>query len=441
MKIKYHSFTFTGRHTFFILMMMLSPILNAARVVDGSLGHWIADEASPRLAEKLSNHPRFKGEKIKIMAMKNGYPTRVTDALTEQIREQLRDDLLTLADARIVFDDENRCQTINVNTVLGIEVEVHNSRSFRVSLAFVDINEGVWLSGTNLSWLGRVSNSQQKAFNAPLARFEPTSVFMPSEFTEMATALHRQLKCNDFIATPIFFAPPENEFERGVLRKLREKIANRNLVTLDKSVASSFITLKSPAGASGSLFLELRDSVTPEQVVRIAEVSIANQHPLHSQDPVSHHTPNIISAIQIDEGRSTRNVCRNQKKGCIPVSFNLTRSAFTLLFYTVNGEVLNLSCKTPQRQKMGEYNFGLNVPTEDSNPIPGLGFYALAVTDKRAAQSLYQLLKTNASGCGQRISPNDRWMASLENLLKQYDTSVDWQAIHLTREGSQITRI
>jgi hypothetical protein len=441
MKTKHHNSTFPGRSTFFILLIMFSPILSAARVVDGSLGHWIAVEASPKLAEKLSNHPRLKGESIKLMAMKNGHPIRVTDVLTEQIREQLRDDLLTLADVRIVFEDESRCKAIDVDTVLGIEVEVHDNRSHRVSLAIVDINEGVWLNGTNLSWLGRMTNTQRSALNTQLNQDDLISHFKPTEFAEMATALHRQLKCNEFIATPIFFEPPEDDISQGILRELREKITNRNLITLDRSIAASIITFSSTAGSGGSLILELRDIGTPDQAFRIAEVYVASQHPQKSQDPISQQAQKVISAIQIEEGRAARDVCRSQSIRCIPVRFNLTQSAYTVLFYTVNGTMSMQTCETPRRQKTGMYTFGLNVPPDQSGSVPELGFYALAVTDRRAALSIHQLLKKNASRCSRITSPNDQWLSSLENLLNQYRSKVSWQTIHLAREDNQIFRI
>jgi hypothetical protein len=125
----------------FMVISLLLPSRGAyaARVVDGSLGTWIEREVSPMLSKLLTNHPRFKGEPIKIMSMSDGFPTAVVDELTNLVRAQLTEDLLSGAEVRIVFDDNNRCRPVKVNTILGIEVQKHTSGNHRVSLAMVDI--------------------------------------------------------------------------------------------------------------------------------------------------------------------------------------------------------------------------------------------------------------------------------------------------------------
>ena len=44
------------------------------RLLTGALGRWLSDSAAPELAEALGRHPRFKGEVIRIVAMRNGKP-------------------------------------------------------------------------------------------------------------------------------------------------------------------------------------------------------------------------------------------------------------------------------------------------------------------------------------------------------------------------------
>lgn len=431
----------------FLLLLVLTPFLNAARILDGSLGLWIADEASPLLAEILMKHPRFKGEKIKIMAMQDGQPVRITNSLTDEVRRQLTDDLLTLADIKILFNDDSRCQSINVHTILGIEVKKHDNRSHRVSLALVDTNEGIWLNGTNISWVGRMTNSQRREFQSPAVQTRRTAVFSSTEVTEMATALHDQLKCNGFIATPIYFTQPEDDTGRGVIRKLRERIANRAQVTLNKSSAASIITLVSPdlTESVGILYLELSDIDADGQALRIAEINVSNGPALQPLTTSQDYSPDLMSAIQINEGRSSRNVCETYKKGCVPVSFNLNRSAYTLLFYTIQGKVSLVNCESPTRQRRGRYDYGLNVPALNSAPVPGLGFYALAVTDRKTARSFHQLLSRNASGCGRKRSLNHHqdasWLSSFNNLLSQYKTKTDWKAIHLVREDHRLIQM
>jgi hypothetical protein len=428
----------------------MTQTLHAAKVVDGSLGLWISNEASPHLAEILTNHPRFKGEKIKIMAMKDGHPSSIKNSLTEQIRKQLTEDLLTLADVKIVFDDINRCQPIRVSTILGIEIERHNDRDHRVSLAFVDIDEGIWLSGTNISWVGRTTNDQLKAYKSVASSSNQVPVFHPSETSGMATALHDQLKCKENIVAPIFFQLPEDEPGLTVLRKLQERIANRALITLDKTRAATVITLTSAdrEGVAGTLFLEATDTSTANYSMRIAEVKLTNSYqPLRSVSQPD-DSAELISAINFNENRSREDVCKDGNRKCLPVSFSLTQPAYTLLFYTIQGKVTLLNCKVPKRQNAGKYNYGLNVPALDSQSTPALGFYALAFKDRKTARPFYQLFNKNSSGCrssdhhhNQAGDQNIEWLTSLETLIYQYKAKSDWAAIHLAWHDDRIKQL
>ncbi len=256
-----------------VLALFTSNIIQASSVVEGPLGIWITQQASPKLGEILTQHPRFKGERIKIMAMRDGHPIAVTDQLTDHIREQLIEDLLSIADVKIVFDDTNRCNPIRVDIILGIEVQKHDSREHRISLAMVDIEEGIWLNGTNLFWHVRLSNSQRRAFDTSLLNRSTPTVLNIHQTTEIAQALYTQLQCNKAIATPLFFEPAEDDPERKVLRKLIEKISNQTLTTIDKEAAASIITLRY---LPGEFILEIVANDHPAQSLRIAEVKITD---------------------------------------------------------------------------------------------------------------------------------------------------------------------
>ena len=45
-----------------------------AAPLDGDLGSWLDEQAIPQVVSLLSNHPRFKGQVIDIVAMDEGYP-------------------------------------------------------------------------------------------------------------------------------------------------------------------------------------------------------------------------------------------------------------------------------------------------------------------------------------------------------------------------------
>ncbi|MDZ7684836.1 MAG: hypothetical protein U5O39_07355 [Gammaproteobacteria bacterium] len=82
--------------------------------------------------------------------MRDGQPVAISDGLTDRVRDQLTTSLLSQSSARIVLDRTDRCTPASVAHVLGIEIERDTGADYRVSLAIVDIEEGIWVNGTSL---------------------------------------------------------------------------------------------------------------------------------------------------------------------------------------------------------------------------------------------------------------------------------------------------
>ena len=425
-----------------LALALFASNIQASRLVEGSLGSWIGQQASPKLGEILARHPRFKGEPIKITATRDGHPLAITDQLTDLIREQLIEDLLSLADVKIVFDEPNRCNPIRVNIVLGIEVQTHGAREHRVSLVMVDIEEGIWLSGTNIFWHGRLSSAQRRAFDSRLPHRPTPAVFNARQTPEIAQALYTQMQCNNAIATPIFFEPAESDADGNLLRRLIEKISNQRLVTMDKEAAASVISLRY---AQGEFSLDLAASGFPDRSQRIAQVRVTGTTTATTSafEPGELHKTraHILSAIQVAGHHAKNNVCDRRKEHCIDISFELYQSAYTVIFYTANGQVAPLSCELPTRQRPGRLHYGINVPAADSSLRPSVGFYALAFKERSAASALHRALKKNAPKCGGRRLPQENWVASFAHLLHPPPDRSDWRAIHLTRDHTRTTRL
>ena len=465
-----------NQSSFLLLMFIVASLLlpwrgaYAARVVAGSLGTWIERDVSPMLSKLLTNHPRFKGEPIKIMSMSDGFPIAVGDELTNLVREQLTEDLLSSAEVRIVFDDNNRCRPVKVNTILGIEVQKHYSGNHRVSLAMVDIEEGIWLNGTNISWNGKLNHSQRRALKTSAQDPVATSILASDQTSEIAEALYSQLQCNEAIISPVYFEPAGADSGQAILRHLREKFSSSVLTTIDKNAAASIVSLRLPEFYSedyesqpqdpvtGSYILGLANIDNPLQVHRIAEVSVSNRG--SNRDGTATKIPSnrviypnteyaaasgILSEIHIADRHSRDNVCEPHRKDCVDVSFEISLPAYTVLFYSVNGQTAPLSCKPPGQKQAGEQHYGINVPAGLDPNRPTVGFYALAFKERSAARRLHAAISKNTSNCSGRKQATSTWMATLTRLIEPYGNKypdrTDWQAIHLTRYQNQITEL
>ena len=66
----------------------------ASSPVSGELGMWLRNNAGPRLSSLINQQPRFIGESIQIVALEDGQPVEIDNALASRIRGHLQKELL-----------------------------------------------------------------------------------------------------------------------------------------------------------------------------------------------------------------------------------------------------------------------------------------------------------------------------------------------------------
>jgi hypothetical protein len=444
-------YTFPLLYLFAAIALANPDSVYAARVINGALGIWLQEEASPRLSDLLTNHPRFKGERIKIMGMDDGHPMAANNQLTDQIKEQLTHDLLATANVQIVFDDYNRCMPVPVSTILGIEVTRHNSQEYRVTLAMVDREEGIWLNGTNLSWRGRLTIQQRRDLHATTQSHAKQDVYSSQQTTEIADALFDQLRCQRNIIAPVYFNPTEDGITRRVSRRLRERFSSQSQVTGNKRAAASIVYLKFPETSNSIRELSLELATADDQLSthRIAEVAVTHI-PTVADSPVteSTRTPTIstqdyrqgryLSALHYQDSRTRKGICKYQKRGCVLVDYDLSRSAYVVMFSTSAGEPLPLGCESPTLRQPGKHQFRLKVPISEIPNRPSVGFYALAFKDRSSARAVHRELIRGSATCSNRPTPVDEWASSFSRILSQYREQTEWRALHLSRDTNGV---
>lgn len=414
-------------------LSLIAGVACGAEVVGGSLGNWLDHEATPHLVEVLDHHPRLEGAPIRITEMRDGHPVAFSNRLTADIREQLTHSLLSRSNATIVLDDPGRCRPVEVDNMLGIEVE-RAGRDHRVSLAIVDVAEGVWINGTNLLWNGRLSTPQRRAFESrDVGDIAAPGIYDLETPVTIADALYEQLQCHRQIPAPILLAPSPDPIGRKIMGRLRERLSTGTLLTVDPDDAESTLMLRMPAPDARELSLELspRDGDTS---VRIAEVTVSRAV---ERFAAATQARSLVSEIFVrDHPRDEK--CEPGRASCIDVEFELFEPAWTVMFYTVGDEVAPVSCAMPDRL-VGIRQYGLNVPPQASAERPALGFYVLAFEDRASARSVQRSLVATSSRCEGRggARANEKWIATLADGL---NGGADWQAIFFERDGARARR-
>lgn len=435
--------------TFFFAagLLVLSHSAVAATVVDGMLGQWLAREAGPAFVELFANHPRLRDQPVKIMAMQNGHPRPVGNRLAEEVREQLTFALVRASSAKVVYDDRGQCTPRHVSNVLGVEIESDSGGQHRVTLAVVDLDEGIWVNGTSRIWRGRLTSEQRRALSAAPAPMSVAGVYELSRVKEIAEALDQQLRCQPGLPAPVYVAAGAAAPAPEIARLLRESLGQRTLVTMSRESAATVLSLALPRvegdssdGDTSTVSVHVVEAGGGS--VRMAEVAIAGKLPTnlaHRSTPalVAPMSPRLMSEIRLAKVSSRDSRCDRHDDNCVDVELELFEPAYLLLFYTARGQLRPVSCEPPSRRQDGRQHLGLNVPTGNEDRA-ALGFYAIAIPEHETAIAIHRAMKGGSSMCG--AGRPAEALASVRELLASDRQRVSWRSIHLRQVGDRVVQ-
>jgi len=146
----------------------------ASAQVSGDLGLWLHRNAGPGISDIVNGNPRFIGESIRIVALKDGQPSEIDNELVRRIRGLLQQALLENSTIRIPVEQAGTCHPRDVNIVLGIEVSEHNHNEHQILLAFLDVDENVWINQSTHLWTGRLTAEQRSLLSQPTNSVQTT---------------------------------------------------------------------------------------------------------------------------------------------------------------------------------------------------------------------------------------------------------------------------
>ncbi len=415
-----------------LVMVLLCSDVSAAEV-SGALGVWLRTVAGPHMVELLGNHPRFKGEPVRIMAMKGGQPIEATDQLTDQIRTELTHRLLAETDVRIPLSPRGGCRSAGVYSVLGVELVPDGSRH-AVTVAMLDVDEGIWINGSLVKWSGRLDRGQKNLARRTIRRV--SSVFAVDQTDAIAEELVDQWSCNNLIASPVFVSAPDNWLGTAILHDLRWRLRGKTLLSDSRDQAATHAELRLPAQALGNVSVHVVLPDGPVLGQRVASVAVSGLAPGTPSPSGFLPAPAdaLLSELQTDPDQR---LCRGED--CIDVSTELLQSAYVLPFYTRDGAATPLGCSLESRQRPGELRFGIHVPASSVARRPSVGFYVLAVNDATIARRLQKHLVRAGGKCSSNSQDTGQWVVGLQEIVRNNAASVSWRAIHMRRDSGGIS--
>ncbi len=453
-----------------------TPAAGATDVIGGSLGRWLDTQAVPQLAKVLSGHPKFKGEVIVLATFKDGQPTRESNALAEAIREYLTHALLRRGSVRIAWRGQDRkcAMTTAAPYVLGIEIKRAGSWNSIVRFSMIDVEEGVWVSGVNAEWKGRLTTVQKAAMSTPEIHRERGTLANPvrlSDASTVAKLLTERIRCSvtsgrgDWSGTVAWPEPDSAELARisaamrneltrapafdiaGAAeeadwtlrvaeRPLAEGRTNEIVVTIkptrgtlpSQRLAAVFTVKDTPASSTAKRPME-RSELRPAQPRPVKQP----REPAAIPQPAAAEAPRLLSDIQATR-RSRRCSTRRDSAHCAELEVELYAPAYLVFVHTRNSSVHSNACGTASsQQKPGLRRYRLKLGSDERVIREPIGFYAIATNSRYSLRALEQLLRRSPGSCssGSRGMPVTSWLDRLDSFLYEHRDRLDYKSVRV----------
>lgn len=145
-------------------------------IADSSLQTWTREVLSPYLVEKLSQHPKFKGQPVIVVKMDGPDVQPDIDELTHAIRTEMHDALLQVPGVTLPWQpraaehvhhrraDNIQCRKLrDAPYYIGIQTSQTLSGQSRISIRALDVNERKWINGFTLNWQGELTRHEQQS--------------------------------------------------------------------------------------------------------------------------------------------------------------------------------------------------------------------------------------------------------------------------------------
>ena len=449
-----------------IVLFALLPLPARADsgLLNGSLGRWLDTEVLPELGRTLGEHPRFKGETIKLVSLTAGQPTDRASRLHEAVEAHLTQRLLKTSGVRIAWSDQPQ-QHCGVGEqpayLLGVAIETDGSYYHKLNIRMIDVTESVWVSGVSHSWRGRLTATESAALSQAVTTAAAGSVDSPlpvRSSREIAAAMQRHLRCAhpQGLDGPVYLAQGEDPDLNRILASLATELATTPIAALtsEEATAEWVLSLKAAPAGTGNQVQQLGLLLTEqdrEVTQQVATVYVSGKRHRTSYPPdqiagsphpaAPFSTGELLTDLRLypaaDEGVCDSRRARGNQ--CAEVGFELLSSAYLFVLSSYDRSLSSTACdSTLKEASAGERRFRIRVPPSMSS-LPDAGIYAIAVNDRSAARALSRHIRTGV--CSRPLAGTDRWLTELDNLIATHPDHIQWRAIHLSHAPDGVEKL
>lgn len=163
-------------------MLVLMAILVAqaipatAQSREKSLDRWVERDLIPFVQQQLLVHPRFKGETVVFVVLKDSLPAPVSNALALSLRDRVLEAAVDTTGVSIGWQQgrgtgsgapAGDCSRNRVHYYIGLELTQNLDSSYSVGVRALDLEDRAWVTGFGRSWRGKLNAVQRQAMRQP----------------------------------------------------------------------------------------------------------------------------------------------------------------------------------------------------------------------------------------------------------------------------------
>jgi hypothetical protein len=470
----------------------LANVCLASTLLTGDLGRWLNDKAFPALVQSLANHPRFRGETVRVVAMRDGAPVPTTERLTQELQRELTHQLSEQDAVRIALPDAPKPCDLPEDRpfLLGVEVVPVQGKQYRVNIAVVDRDEGVWVNGLNLRWEGTLTRTQRAALSQATSTGTPGSVGEPipiADHRAVVDQLASQMECvlRSGVSGTLALKPTEHTALVPIVRELGARASALPGVmvtaptdnpdwllttdlggTMDRGSAELVLSLAPRDGGAppqrvASIWISQpvaparpavasapprppvapaappRASIVPPAPPRPSIVppappiaSAPPRPPMSRVAPVT-HGDSLMTPLRAVPSPATGICVRSNAEGrCVDIELGLASAAYLFVFHTDPTGVHVHACRDqPLTANAGAHRYRLTLERPSADTID---VYAVATREPDLARLLNDVLRAGPGACGARGASPGAWFGRFKMLVDRYGLRIDWRSVHMS---------
>ena len=423
---------------------------------------WVALTVAPALSRELSTHPRFRGEAIRVVVFEDDRPAASSSVFALSLRDRLANSIFDTPGIRMAAereaDDRLDCTRSEVDYFIGLQIAYLGNDEYRIDLRTLDVADKSWVTGFDLTWQGRLSQSQLEDLDKP--RTDPwfrgarSAPYADDQADLLAADLARDLACASMRQTHgeyvvLLGADPDDP-----LASTTELVRN-NLASL-----ASLQFTDDPARANAVMHGQSHtvDSGLTQFWTTIAPIETGSELPTLSASAYLRYEPvepdpfaSLLSTQTVLAGATLVDTDSNG----VAMQARLKRDAVVFfLNHQVSHGLVRLAdrdCRSRPGARVLRADDTLQqllpvmkLEPDAASPIRGWSlqpqadtYYAIAVSDSETAHLLSRLIRelpqrcTRAVRFGLRDAALEHWLARFADIVTGRRAHVDWQAIQV----------